>query len=221
MAPSTRRNSTLAKKIATLQLSLAPLVPLPSGAPHASFPRTLLSFHLLTEDELDSIAHYYHQSTPGPWSNHYPANMNWDKDFLAKKPTRLTKAPATTTTVRAGAGHAKCSSQDEQLFLSNLMTTVSDLRNSVSVPSTSTPTSTSASSSSSSAAVNPYADLTDKERIRIKRRKVGKFIGLVGMETPVEEIAGRIQASLERAVAAGREELKRNEEVALRRRKMA
>lgn len=101
------------------------------------------------------------------------------------------------------------------------MTTVSDLRNSVSVPSTSTPTSTSASSSSSSAAVNPYADLTDKERIRIKRRKVGKFIGLVGMETPVEEIAGRIQASLERAVAAGREELKRNEEVALRRRKMA
>lgn len=68
---------------------------------------------------------------------------------------------------------------------------------------------------------NPYAGLSDKERIRIKRRKVGKFIGLVGMETPVEEIAGRIQASLERAVERSREELRRNEEVMLRRRKMA
>ena len=81
-----------------------------------------------------------------------------------------------------------------------------------------------ASSSSSSAgtgAGNPYAGLSDKDRIRIKRRKVGKFIGLVGMETPVEEIAGRIQASLDRAVERSREELRRNEEIMLRRSKMA
>ena len=68
---------------------------------------------------------------------------------------------------------------------------------------------------------NPFAGLSDKDRIRIKRRKVGKFIGLVGMETPVEEIAGRIQASLDRAVERRREELRRNEEVMLRRKKMA
>lgn len=68
---------------------------------------------------------------------------------------------------------------------------------------------------------NPYAGLSDKERIRIKRRKVGKFIGLVGMETPVEEIAGRIQASLDRAVERNTEELRRNEEIMLRRRKVA
>lgn len=67
---------------------------------------------------------------------------------------------------------------------------------------------------------NPYAGLSEKDRIRIKRRKVGKFIGLVGMETPVEEIAGRIQASLDRAVERSREELRRNEEAMLRRRKM-
>lgn len=67
MAPSTRRNSALAKKIATLQLRLAPLVPLPAGPPHPAFPDTLLAFHLLTEAELDSIAHYYHQSTPSQW----------------------------------------------------------------------------------------------------------------------------------------------------------
>lgn len=74
---------------------------------------------------------------------------------------------------------------------------------------------------SSSRTSNQYAGLTEKERIRIKRRKVGKFIGLVGMETPVEEIAGRIQASLDRAVERSREELRRNEEVMLRRRKAA
>lgn len=68
---------------------------------------------------------------------------------------------------------------------------------------------------------NPYAGLSDKERIRIKRRKVGKFIGLVGMETPAEEVAGRVQASLERAIERSREELRRNEEIMLRRRKMA
>ena len=76
-------------------------------------------------------------------------------------------------------------------------------------------------SSAAANAGNLYAGLSDKDRIRIKRRKVGKFIGLVGMETPVEEIAGRIQASLERTVERGREELRRNEEVMLRRKKMA
>lgn len=80
MAPSTRRNSALAKKIATLQLRLQPLVPLPAGPPHPAFPKTLMAFHLLTEDELDSIAHYYHQSTPGVYTRQYPANMNWDPD---------------------------------------------------------------------------------------------------------------------------------------------
>jgi hypothetical protein len=67
MAPLTRpNNAALTKQIATLQLELAPLVPLPTGPPHPAFPKTLLAFHLLTEDELDSIAHHYHQSTPGP-----------------------------------------------------------------------------------------------------------------------------------------------------------
>lgn len=68
---------------------------------------------------------------------------------------------------------------------------------------------------------NPYKNMPDKERIRIKRRKVGKFIGLVGMETPAEEIAGRIQLSMERAIERGRAEMRTNEEVMLRRKKMA
>ncbi|OTA33722.1 hypothetical protein BTJ68_07046 [Hortaea werneckii EXF-2000] len=178
MAPTTRRNSALLKKISTLQLKLAPLVPLPSGPPHPDFPKTLMAFHLLTEDQLDSIAHYYHQSTPGPWTHHYPAQMNWDKDFLAKHPEAAAVASPSTTAIR----HSRRLSQVEKEFISDLMKT---------------------------------------ERIRIKRRKVGKFIGLVGMETPAEEIAGRIQASLEAAIETSREELRRNEEVMLRRKKMA
>lgn len=208
MAPSTRRNSQLAKKIATLQLRLAPLVPLPAGPPHPAFPKTLMAFHLLTEDELDSIAHYYHQSTPGPWTNHYPATMNWDKDFLARPAATTTtpnRIPPTPTTARR---HSRQLSQDEDLWLEDLMKTVEDLSSPV-------------AATEGNGGANPYAGLSDKERIRIKRRKVGKFIGLVGMETPVEEIAGRIQMSLDRAVERSREEVRRNEEVMLRRRKLA
>ena len=173
-----------------------------------------MAFHLLTEDELDSIAHYYHQSTPGPWSDQYPANMNWDKEFLA----RPKQSPKRT-------GHSRRLSADEKLFLHSLMQTVEDLQQGPVLRSQSLPSPSSShqagSSSSSSSSGNPYAGLSDKERIRIKRRKVGKFIGLVGMETPVEEVAGRIEASLERAIERSREELRRNEEVMLRRRKMA
>ncbi|KAK4550262.1 hypothetical protein LTR36_003229 [Oleoguttula mirabilis] len=204
MAPTTRRNSVLAKKIATLQLKLAPLVPLPSGPPHPSFPKTLMAFHLLSEDELDSIAHYYHQSTPGPWSNHYPENMNWDKDFLAKE----------AATHHSPRRHSRRLSQEENDFLSDLMKTVEDLQHPI-VPSQ------PEGQEGGGHRRNLYAGLSDKDRIRIKRRKVGKFIGLVGMETPSEEIAGRIQASFERAIERSREELRRNEEVMLRRRKMA
>ncbi|KAM0709425.1 hypothetical protein Q7P35_003463 [Cladosporium inversicolor] len=232
MAPLTRpNNAALTQKIATLQLELAPLVPLPSGPPHPSFPKTLLAFHLLTEDELDSIAHHYHQSTPGPWTQHYPALMNWDKDFLARSTDGQGKREGKASAADVDA--ALEADVPEEAFLETLMTTVQDLQKeqqkkkqgTVTLRSSSSEEVASASSSSSSVkganAGNPYAGLSDKDRIRIKRRKVGKFIGLVGMETPVEEIAGRIQASLDRAVERSREELRRNEEIMLRRSKMA
>jgi hypothetical protein len=228
MAPLTRPNNAhLSKKIATLQLELAPLVPLPEGPPHPSFPKTLLAFHLLTEDELDSIAHHYHQSTPGPWTQHYPALMNWDKEFLAK-PKKESKKPASTSAAEVDAALEADVSEKE--FLETLMETVKDLRSATppsppttlkSSDETTAESFGSMTTSPTSRTSNPFAGLGDKDRIRIKRRKVGKFIGLVGMETPVEEVAGRIQASLDRAVERGREELRRNEEVMLRRKKMA
>jgi hypothetical protein len=101
------------------------------------------------------------------------------------------------------------------------MTTVRDLQREKGEKGQPATLRSSEEGSSAANAGNPYAGLSDKDRIRIKRRKVGKFIGLVGMETPVEEIAGRIQASLDRAVERSREELRRNEEIMLRRSKMA
>ena len=152
--------------------------------------------------------------------------MNWDKDFLARG-----------TEPGNGKGKGKASAADvdaaleadvpEEVFLETLMTTVQDLQKEQmkkkggGPPATLRSSEEGSSSAGNGNAGNPYAGLSDKDRIRIKRRKVGKFIGLVGMETPVEEIAGRIQASLDRAVERSREELRRNEEIMLRRSKMA
>ncbi|KAF2723318.1 hypothetical protein K431DRAFT_220140 [Polychaeton citri CBS 116435] len=185
MAPLTRarRSSALANKISTLQLTLHPLVPLPSGPPHSAFPKSLLAFHLLTEEELDDLAHYYHQSTPGPWTLRYPSYMNWDKDFLAKS------SPRTPKTAFTPSGK------------------------------TITPLSPEDQGGRGHGVLDKYSKLSKGDRLRIKRRKVGKFIGLVGMETPAEEIAGRIQASLDRATEKARREQLRVEELSLRRKK--
>lgn len=152
-----------------------------------------MAYHLLTEEELDSIAHYYHQSTPGVWTMHYPACMNWDEDFLSKP------------SVPPPHGHARRLSREEKAWLDSLIHDVEQLKE----PEVREPKGPN------------YAGLSDAERVRIKRRKVGKFIGLVGMDTPIEEIEGRLQACFERAVERGREETRRNEEVLLRRKKMA
>ncbi|KAL9093849.1 MAG: hypothetical protein Q9165_003772 [Trypethelium subeluteriae] len=124
MAPA-KRSPDLAKKINQLRLNLAPIVLMPSGPAHPDYPKTILHFFLLTEEQLDSIAHYYHQSTPTIWTNSYPAPMNWDAAFFARQ---------------AGTGV-----------------------------------------------------LSDEKRVEIKRRKLGKFIGIRGCETPVEEVALRLQ----------------------------
>ncbi|KAM7185455.1 hypothetical protein V8F33_012404 [Rhypophila sp. PSN 637] len=60
------------KKIQTLSLPLAPFVQLTSGLVHPAFPQTLLHFWLLTSDQLDALAAFYHQSPPCEWTAHYP-----------------------------------------------------------------------------------------------------------------------------------------------------
>ncbi|KAI4150345.1 MAG: hypothetical protein L6R39_002286, partial [Caloplaca ligustica] len=60
------------RKITHLSTPLAPLLSITSGTAHPSFPATILHYHLLTEDQLNALAHFYHQRTPSQWSLCYP-----------------------------------------------------------------------------------------------------------------------------------------------------
>jgi hypothetical protein len=70
-------NPDLQAKISQLALPLAPLVQLTSGRVHPSFPPTLLHYHLLTDAELDDLAHFYHQRTPCALTAQYPKPVDW------------------------------------------------------------------------------------------------------------------------------------------------
>ena len=65
-----------------LALTLQPLLSMTTGTPHPAFPRSILAFHLLTERQLDDLAHFYHQRTPTLHSLHYPAPIitRWKRD---------------------------------------------------------------------------------------------------------------------------------------------
>lgn len=73
------RNEALEAKLRQMSLPLAPLVQLTSGQIHPSFPPTLLNFWLLTDAQLDEIAHFYHQRTPCQWTRHYPCPITWQE----------------------------------------------------------------------------------------------------------------------------------------------
>ncbi|KAI0176284.1 hypothetical protein GGR52DRAFT_571249 [Hypoxylon sp. FL1284] len=78
------------EKLAQMALPLAPLVQLTTGAVHPAFPGTLLSFWLLTDAELEQLAHFYHQRTPCRWTYHYPCPVPWSSDVpLEEKRRRI------------------------------------------------------------------------------------------------------------------------------------
>lgn len=81
-------NPALRVKINQMALPLAPLVRLTSGEVHNSFPRTLLNYWLLTSDELDDLAHFYHQRTPCEYTMHYPCPMNWSQGLTLEEKRR-------------------------------------------------------------------------------------------------------------------------------------
>ncbi|KAH6636647.1 origin recognition complex subunit 3 N-terminus-domain-containing protein [Chaetomium tenue] len=70
-------NPAFSAKLTQMSLQLAPLVQLTTGTIHPAFPRTLLCFWLLTDDQLDSLAHFYHQRTPCRWTRQYPCPVAW------------------------------------------------------------------------------------------------------------------------------------------------
>lgn len=83
MSPA-NRNPQLKDKISQMRLTIAPIVHVESGLPPPHFPSTMLQLFLLTEDQLDSMAHYYSQITPTCFTHMYPQTMNWNKPLLAK-----------------------------------------------------------------------------------------------------------------------------------------
>ncbi|KAL8948129.1 MAG: hypothetical protein Q9222_005653 [Ikaeria aurantiellina] len=71
---NTANRSTLQfrRKLAHLSTPLAPLLSITSGTSHPAFPATILHYHLLTESQLNELAHHYHQRTPSEYSLGYP-----------------------------------------------------------------------------------------------------------------------------------------------------
>lgn len=148
--PTRRNNPDLKRKIDDMRIVLCPIRRLPDGEIHPSLPRTVLKYWLLTEDEIDSIAHFYHQTDrSNEWFNQYPGQMNWDNQWLRRpdgteSPRELKQLP------------------------------------------------------------------TNEERLSMKRRRVGKFIGLRGCQTPNYEVTKRfdwLEGRLERSIEREREEL--------------
>lgn len=85
MAPATR-NPELQKKIEEMRLVIAPIVHVGTGLAPLQFPQTILSLFLLTEADLDAMAHYYDQVTPCQQTYQYPQTMDWSRPILAKPP---------------------------------------------------------------------------------------------------------------------------------------
>jgi len=82
------KNPPFEAKIQHMSLKLAPLVQLTTGLVHPNFPRTLLAFWLLTEDQLDDLAHFYHQRTPCEWTQHYPCPVSWPPGLTLEEKRR-------------------------------------------------------------------------------------------------------------------------------------
>ena len=71
------RNPELAEKIRQLALPLQALVQVTTGAAHPDFPRTLLAYWLLTDEQLDDLAAFYHQKVRCDWTLEYPCPVPW------------------------------------------------------------------------------------------------------------------------------------------------
>ncbi|KAM0509271.1 hypothetical protein ACHAPW_001644 [Verticillium nonalfalfae] len=82
------RSPAFREKLRQMALDLQPLVQVTTGHVHPSFPRTLLSFWLLTEPELDEMARFYHQRTPGPHSAKYPCPITWGPNLTLDEKRR-------------------------------------------------------------------------------------------------------------------------------------
>ncbi|KAI0508386.1 hypothetical protein F5B22DRAFT_650052 [Xylaria bambusicola] len=81
-------NAAFKQKLQQMALPLAPLVQLTTGEVHPAFPGTLLNFWLLTDSQLEELAHFYHQRTPCQYTSQYPSPINWSSDMPLEEKRR-------------------------------------------------------------------------------------------------------------------------------------
>lgn len=74
-------NPEFAQKLDQMRLNLSPLVQITTGYIHPAFPRTVLQFWLLTDHQLEELAHFYHQRTPSHLTGQYPCPVNWNSSL--------------------------------------------------------------------------------------------------------------------------------------------
>ncbi|KOS20277.1 hypothetical protein ESCO_006114 [Escovopsis weberi] len=74
------KNPQLAWKLQQMALELSPFVQINTGIIHPDFPKTILQFWLLTEEQLEDLAQFYHQRTPCELGSRYPCPVKWRSD---------------------------------------------------------------------------------------------------------------------------------------------
>lgn len=82
------RNTTLRDTLKHMALPLRPLVRLTTGDIHPAFPDTMLGYWILTETQLEDLAHFYHQHTPCQWTEWYPCPITWSPELSFREKHR-------------------------------------------------------------------------------------------------------------------------------------
>lgn len=135
--PQTPQQKHLQASVAHLASQLVPLISVRTGQAHPGFPKSLLQYHLLTHEQLDDLARWYHQTIDaGEERWMYPCPIAWGKVWCG--------------------------------------------------------------SSSSSTANTESVSRRQLVDLDTKRRRWGRFIGLTGCESPVEEPHESITERMER-----------------------
>lgn len=135
--PQTPQQKHLQASVAHLASQLVPLISVRTGQAHPGFPKSLLQYHLLTHDQLDDLARWYHQTIDaGEERWMYPCPIAWDKVWC--------------------------------------------------------------DSSSSSTSITENVSRRQLVDLDTKRRRWGRFIGLKGCDSPVEEQQESLTERMER-----------------------
>ena len=91
--PQTPQQKQLHASIAHLGSELIPLISVRTGRAHPEFPKSLLQYHLLTHDQLDSLARWYHQTVDaGQQRWMYPCPIAWGRVWCGFSSSTTTTA---------------------------------------------------------------------------------------------------------------------------------